>query len=217
MARIGPRGLLCRFFRWCSPENHGVRPQCCERILVYHTNIQYSDVILDCVYLAVIEARFRLELPFRTFLLAVHSDGVLAQLFPHYRAVFCFVEAFFRTMLGGVDYSVLVAVGKVGFECCLAGVCLYGSDEEFLIRALNTHLKNEWTTYEQMLFPWPSCRTTNRLISLYAFSSSQVVLMWDPFGSVPPPAATCGPAGSVQSIMKTRPTFQNFLCSFWGT
>ena len=153
MTRIGPRGMPCRLFRWCSSKNHGVRPQRGERILVYHTNIQHSDVILDCVYLAVIEARFRLELPFRAFLLAVHSDGVLAQLFPHYPAITCFVGEFRRTMLGGVNYSVLVAVGKVGLECCLAGVRLYWSDEEFLVRVLNTHLRNGWKTYEQMLFP----------------------------------------------------------------
>jgi hypothetical protein len=30
---------------------------------------------------------------------------------------------------------------------------LYGSDEESLVRGLNTHLKNGWKTYEQMLFP----------------------------------------------------------------
>jgi hypothetical protein len=35
----------------------------------------------------------------------------------------------------------------------LAGVRLYWSDEEFLVRVLNTHLKNGWETYEQMLFP----------------------------------------------------------------
>lgn len=153
MTRIGPRGMLCRLFRWCSPGNHRVPPQRCEGILVYHTNIQHPDVILDCVYLAVIEARFRLELPFRAFLLAVHFDGVLAQLFPHPRAIIRFVEAFFGAILRGVDYSVLVAVGKVGLECCLAGVRLYGSDKEFLVRVLNIHLKNGWKTYEQMLFP----------------------------------------------------------------
>jgi hypothetical protein len=35
----------------------------------------------------------------------------------------------------------------------LARVRLYGSDEEFLVRVLNTHLGNGWKTYEQMLFP----------------------------------------------------------------
>jgi hypothetical protein len=67
-----------------------------------------------------------------------------------------------------------------------------------------------------MQFPYPSCITTRRLISLYAFWPSQVVLMCDPLGSVPPPAGTCGRAGSVQSIMNTRPTLKNLFWSFSG-
>lgn len=76
--RFRPRTTLRCLYR-CLSGDHGIYSETRDGILVYHANVQHSNVVFNCVDLAVVESRPFIELPFGITPLAVDSDGIFAQ------------------------------------------------------------------------------------------------------------------------------------------
>lgn len=112
-----------RWFVGRSVE-HRVPLQARHRIWMNLADVQHPDIILDCVYLGIVDPRKITEITFIVLLLAYHPDGIFDKVLPN-NLVFCLYPLLFRRVLAGVDYCMLLWIWEIAFECCLAGVGMY--------------------------------------------------------------------------------------------
>lgn len=117
------------------------------------SNIENSDIVLNSVYLGIVDSGKVPEVPFITLLFRYDSDRLLWKIFLNYGSILSSVRSLLGRMLAGIDYSVLFRVGQIALEGCLAGVGMYGAVMEQQSEACTLCLEERLPTYEQMLFP----------------------------------------------------------------
>jgi hypothetical protein len=76
-------------------------------------NVQYPNVILNCIYLAIVDPRKSAKVALGMGLLSYDSDRIFAQIFRDNSSIVGFIPVFSWRLLASVDDCVLLRLGEV--------------------------------------------------------------------------------------------------------
>lgn len=109
--------LLSRSKIW---PNEGISVQRWNPVFLNHADRKYPNIVLNSVYLAVIESRVCSKISFRTSLFPSNTNRVLGQVLLYDSAVLGFVGVLRGALIASVYNSMLVSLRKIRLQSCLS-------------------------------------------------------------------------------------------------
>ena len=91
-------------------------------VALHYSDIENSDIVLNCIYFAVVDSRTGPKFTFGSLLLPFHLDRIFREVFLHNRSIIGFILVFRRWVFTSVNDSVLLDVRKVVFQCGLTTI-----------------------------------------------------------------------------------------------